>query len=70
MLGVKKRWKNVPTAASGRPTCSFMAQMILGKISAIALVVPATVSFNQFKENVITESDTKDIGYTNIHPII
>ena len=70
MLGVKKRWKNVPTAASGRPTCSFMAQMILGKISAIVLAVIVIVSFNHFKEDVITESGTKDIGCTNIHPII
>ena len=70
MLGVKKHWKNAPTAASGRPTCSFMAQMILGKISAIALAVSAIVSFNQFKEDLITESGTKDIGCTNIHPIL
>ena len=70
MLGVKKHWKNVPTAASGRATCSFMAPMILGKINAIALAVSVIVSFNQFKEDAITESDTKDIGYTNIHPII
>ena len=60
----------MPTAASGRPTCSFMAQMILGKIGAIALAVTVIVSCNQFKEDVITESGTKDIGCTNIHPII
>ena len=70
MLGVKQHWKNVPTAASGRPTCSFMAQMILGKIGAIALAVTVIVSYNQLKEDVITESGTKDIGCTNIHPII
>ena len=60
----------MPTAASGRPTCSFMAQMILGKIGAMILDVTVIVSFNQFLEDVITESGTKDIGFTNIHPII
>ena len=70
MLGVKQHWKNVPTAVGGRPGCSFMEQMILGKIGAIALAVFVIVSFNQFQGDVITESGTKDIGCTNIHPII
>ena len=60
----------MPTAAIGRPTCSFMVQMILGKIGAIALAVTVIVSYNQLKEDVIKESGTKDIGCTNIHPII
>ena len=70
MLGVKQHWKNVPTAVGGRPGCSFMEQMILGKIGAIALVVFVIVSFNQFQEDVITESGTRDIACKDLYTII
>ena len=70
MLGKRKHWKNVPTAVNGLHTCSFMEQMILGKIGAIALAVFVIVSFNQFQGDVITESGTKDIVCTDIYTII
>ena len=70
MLGVKKRWKNVPTAASGRPTCSFMAQMILGRAGAKALAASVIVSLSQTVGNVHTELRTKDIGCTDLNPIV
>ena len=70
MLGTKEHWKNVPTAASGQPTCSFMAQMILGRVSAVVLDASVIVSFSQKLEDVKPRSSTVDIGCTNINPIL
>ena len=60
----------MPTAASGRPTCSFMAQMILGARGAVILAASVIVSFSRKLGNVMTKSVTKDIGSTNINPIV
>ena len=58
------------TAANGLPTCSSMAQMILGSIGAIVLAASVFVSFSRKHGNVITRSVTKDIGCTDINPTL
>ena len=70
MLGVKKLWKNVQIAANGLPACLLMVQMILGSIGAIVLAASVIVSFSRKLGNVMTKSVTKDIGSTNINPIV
>ena len=60
----------MPTAAKGLPTCSFMAQMILGAIGAVILAASVIVSLSQKLEDVKNRSSTVDIGCTNINPII
>ena len=58
------------TAVNGRPTFSSMVQMILGKISAVVLAASVFVSFSRTRMDVNTELGTKDIGCTNINPIV
>ena len=60
----------MPTAVNGRPTCSFMAQMILGRAGAKALAASVIVSLSQTVGNVHTELRTKDIGCTDLNPIV
>ena len=69
MLENIKPWKNVQTGADGLPTCSLMPQMILGALGAILLAAGVIVSLSQNLENVAM-SLTKDIGCTDIHPIL
>ena len=60
----------MPTAASGRPTCSFMAQMILERAGTKVLSASVIVSLSQIDGNVHTELSTKDIGCTDLNPIV
>ena len=59
----------MPTAVNGRPTCSFMARMILGRAGAKVLGASVIVSFSQTVGNVNTELSTTDIGCTDLDPI-
>ena len=60
----------MPTAVNCRPTCSFTAQMILGRTGAKVLAASVIVSSSRKLGNVTIEPRTKDIGCTNINPII
>ena len=60
----------MPTAVNGRPTCSFMARMILGRAGAKVLGASVIVSFSQTVGNVNTELSTTDIGCIDLDPIV